>query len=102
MKNIITAVFLFLTVLATAQDKKGQPKSQIAEASCGQCQFGMKGNGCELAVRINGKSYFVDGASLESFGDAHAKEKLWVRLQTIGLKLLLLKYFLKNKNVLTD
>jgi len=74
MKNIITAVFLFLTVLVNAQDKKEQPKSQIVETSCGQCQFGMKGHGCELAVRIKGKSYFVDGASLDSFGDAHAKD----------------------------
>jgi len=74
MKNIIAVVFLFLAVLANAQDKKEQPKAQIVEAACGQCQFGMKGHGCELAVRIDGKSYFVDGASLDSFGDAHAKD----------------------------
>jgi len=74
MKNIIAAVFMFLAVLANAQDKKEQSKSQIVEAACGQCQFGMKGHGCELAVRIDGKSYFVDGTSLDSQGDAHAKD----------------------------
>ena len=58
--------------LVNAQDKKEQPKSQIVEASCGQCQFGMEGHGCELAVRINEKSYFVDGSSIDSHGDAHA------------------------------
>jgi hypothetical protein len=62
---------LFSATLASAQDKKKKP--QIVEASCGQCQFGMEGHGCELAVRIDGKSYFVDGSSIDSHGDAHAK-----------------------------
>lgn len=34
----------------------------------------MNGSECELAVRINGKSYYVDGADIDSFGDAHAKD----------------------------
>jgi hypothetical protein len=34
----------------SAQNNKEQSKSQIVEASCGQCQFGMEGHGCELAV----------------------------------------------------
>jgi hypothetical protein len=42
----------------------------IVEASCGQCQFGMKGYACDLAVRIDGKPYFVDGTSIDSHGDA--------------------------------
>jgi hypothetical protein len=33
----------------------------------------MEGHGCELAVRIDGKSYFVDGSSI-SHGDAHASD----------------------------
>jgi hypothetical protein len=65
---------LFSATLASAQDKKEEPKPQIVEASCGQCQFGMEGHGCELAVRIDGKSYFVDGSSIDSHGDAHAKD----------------------------
>jgi hypothetical protein len=28
----------------------------------------------ELAVRIDGKSHFVDGSSIDSHGDAHAKD----------------------------
>jgi hypothetical protein len=74
MKKIFSILFLFSVVLINAQDKKQQDKAQIVEASCGQCQFKMKGHGCELAVRIDGKSYFVDGASIDSFGDAHADE----------------------------
>ena len=34
----------------------------------------MKGAGCLLAVRINGKAYFVDGTSLDDHGDAHAED----------------------------
>ena len=74
MKKIASLLFLFTVALVNAQDKKAQPKPQIVEASCGQCQFKMKGHGCELAVRIEGKSYFVDGASIDSFGDAHAAD----------------------------
>lgn len=74
MKKIITSVFLFSILLVNAQDKKDQPKTQIVEASCGQCQFNMDGYGCDLAVRIDGKSYFVDGSSLDGHGDAHAED----------------------------
>lgn len=49
---------------------------QIVVASCGQCQFGMDGNGCDLAVRIDGKTYFVDGTSIDDHGDAHGDDGL--------------------------
>ena len=49
---------------------------QIVEASCGQCQFEMEDSGCDLAVRIDGKSYFVDGSSLDDHGDAHGDDGL--------------------------
>ena len=50
--------------------------NQIVEASCGQCQFGMEGNGCDLAVRIDGKSYYVDGSNIDDHGDAHGDDGL--------------------------
>ncbi|MDD2675279.1 hypothetical protein DR871_001810 [Flavobacterium petrolei] len=74
MKKILYLAILFSATLASAQDKKEEPKPQIVEASCGQCQFGMEGHGCELAVRMDGKSYFVDGSSIDSHGDAHADD----------------------------
>jgi hypothetical protein len=74
MKKLFLLLFLSSVVLVHAQDKKEQPKSQIVEASCGQCQFKMKGQGCDLAVRIDGKTYFVDGTSIDSHGDAHAND----------------------------
>ena len=74
MKKILYLAILFSATLASAQDKKEEPKPQIVEASCGQCQFGMEGHGCELAVRVDGKSYFVDGSSIDSHGDSHASD----------------------------
>ncbi|WP_277016450.1 DUF6370 family protein [Flavobacterium lindanitolerans] len=82
MKNIIAIAFLLLSFSVSAQNssakqtnpKKTAPKSQIVEASCGQCQFGMKGHGCDLAVRIDGKPYFVDGSGIDDHGDAHASD----------------------------
>jgi hypothetical protein len=49
-------------------------KTQVVEASCGECQFKMPGKGCHLAVRMDGKSYFVDCTSIDEHGDAHGKD----------------------------
>src|SRR5688500_16144515 len=49
-------------------------KVQVVETSCGECQFKLEGKGCDLAVRINGKAYFVDGTDIDSHGDAHAND----------------------------
>lgn len=74
MKQLLLFFFLFSATFVNAQDKKGQSKTQIVEAACGQCQFKIKGHGCDLAVRIDGNSYFVDGTSIDSHGDAHAAD----------------------------
>jgi hypothetical protein len=57
--------------VATADPNK---KIQIVEASCGECQFKLPGKGCDLAVRVDGKAYFVDGTDIDSHGDAHAND----------------------------
>ncbi|MEP7255705.1 MAG: DUF6370 family protein [Ferruginibacter sp.] len=49
-------------------------KIRVAEISCGKCKFGLAGKTCDLAVRIDGKAYYVDGADIDSFGDAHAQD----------------------------
>jgi hypothetical protein len=75
---LISFVFSIICIHSFSQDStfaKIDPskKVSIVEASCGQCQFKMPGKGCTLAVRINGKAYFVDKAHIDGFGDAHAK-----------------------------
>lgn len=48
--------------------------NQIVEASCGQCKFDLTSQkGCDLAIRVNGKAYFVDGSHIDNHGDAHNK-----------------------------
>lgn len=86
MKKIFVFVVLLTSFAVNAQEtrskaeqdeaKKGKNKTQIVEAACGQCQFGMNAKGCDLAVRIDGKPYFVDGTSIDQHGDAHAHDGL--------------------------
>ena len=45
----------------------------VVESACGECKFGLKGDDCDLAIRVDGHSYFVDGVNPNSLGDAHAK-----------------------------
>ncbi len=73
--------FSFMVLTASAQKAGGKTavpdstkKIQLVEASCGECQFHLEGKGCHLAVRVNGKAYFVDGTSIDEHGDAHAKD----------------------------
>jgi len=45
-----------------------------AQASCGICMFDMQGKECALAVQVNDSTYYVKGAGIDDYGDAHAKE----------------------------
>jgi len=82
MKSITTLIILIVfSFAATAQTKspnihEADPtkKIQVVETACGECQFKMKGKSCDLAVRIDGKTYFVDGTNIDDHGDAHSKE----------------------------
>ena len=80
-KAIFLSLSLFVTATLFAQTKESKTttpdpakKLQEVEASCGQCQLGLKGSGCALAVRIGDKSYFVEGSDIDSHGDAHADD----------------------------
>ena len=71
MKRTLLIILLFVAFSCAKKEEKTVP----AEVSCGQCQFGLKTqDGCDLALRIDGKAYFVDGAHIDDFGDAHDKE----------------------------
>ena len=66
--------------IATAQKKdsslvlSSSTKPFMVDAACGQCRLGLLGKGCDLAVRIEGKAYFVDGTGIDEHGDAHADD----------------------------
>jgi Family of unknown function (DUF6370) len=82
MKTFFAVLLFSITgIFAYGQDsaiKAAVPdpakKLLMVEASCGMCKFGMKGGDCALAVRIDGKSYYVDGADIDHYGDAHAAD----------------------------
>ena len=81
MKAYATSIICLLFCLACQTRSANKENIQdpvrptiIAEASCGECQFQLEGKGCDLAVRIDGKSYFVDGTKIDDHGDAHADD----------------------------
>lgn len=72
---LLIASFFALNVNAqTTNTPDPNKKTQVVEASCGTCKFGMKADDCSLAVKIDGKTYFVDGTKIDDHGDAHAKD----------------------------
>jgi hypothetical protein len=79
MKKIL--FFLLIPFLSLGQNKiiknlelkVDHPLIQV-EASCGICLFEMEGEQCELAVRTNGKTYYVLGTGIDDHGDAHSKK----------------------------
>lgn len=81
MKSLFSLIIGLLIFQATnAQTNKpdiSKPdpakKIQTVEISCGECKFHLKGKSCDLAVRIKGKAYFIDGVDIDAFGDAHGK-----------------------------
>jgi Family of unknown function (DUF6370) len=77
-KLLIIISVLFIAGAVNAQSKlavaDSTKKILKAEASCGECQFKMEGKGCHLAVRMDGKTYFVDGTNIDDHGDAHGAE----------------------------
>jgi len=82
MRSFLSSIVCLLFI-SSAFGQKSDPKVsipdpnkkiQIVEAACGECQFKLDGKGCDLAVRIDGRSYFVDGTDIDSHGDAHAKD----------------------------
>ena len=69
------------------QNAKDISIHQVVEAACGQCQFGMTDKlGCDLAVRIDGETYFVDGTKIDKHGDAHADDGFCVVIRNANVK----------------
>lgn len=74
---------LFLTVLLALTACAPGSVEVVAElgearvdAGCGQCLFGLEGDGCDLAIQMGSDAYFVDGSHIDDHGDAHADDGL--------------------------
>ena len=80
MKYIFSLIIFFTSnvfaqkVVKTKMVLDSSKKIMLVEIACGQCKFKMKGKSCDLAIKIKGKTYFVDGANIDDFGDAHAQD----------------------------
>ena len=82
MKSIFVVLcFSFSVSYAFGQATKSKmaipdsaKKIQVIDVSCGKCKLGLPGKTCDLAVRIDDKAYYVDGADIDAFGDAHAND----------------------------
>lgn len=77
MKSAFHTCLLLSALLLTACQgqhigSKGSPA--IVEASCGQCNFQLEGDGCNLAIRTEGHAHFVEGTGIDDHGDAHAQD----------------------------
>ena len=81
MKSLLVALvcsFLGLGAMAQTGEDGLAPNPdkvlQNVDVSCGKCKLGLPGKGCDMAVRIDKKSYYVDGADMDNYGDAHAHD----------------------------
>ena len=69
------------------QKEKNITINQVVQAACGQCQFGMTEKvGCDLAFKIEGNTYFVDGTAINEHGDAHADDGFCVTIRHAHVK----------------
>ena len=82
-----------MAVIPDVPAKTDSPKgnnisiNQVVEAACGQCQFKMtEKSGCDLAVKIDGKSYFVDGTTIHDHGDAHEDDGFCEAIRQANVK----------------
>ena len=74
MKTLILSIVAVSIISFSALGQESKVIKKEVEASCGQCQFGLKGGGCDLAVRIDGKAYYIDGTDINDHGDAHGSD----------------------------
>jgi hypothetical protein len=72
--NLFVFTALAQNVSDTTSSQNKESDILLVEASCGQCNFKLPGQGCDLAVRMNGKAYFVDGTKIDDHGNAHASD----------------------------
>lgn len=79
MKNVILILMALIFNIGTKAQTSPKKlaatiiSNRIVDIACGECKFKMKGKSCDLAVRIEGKTYFVDGKNIDDFGDAHGE-----------------------------
>ena len=98
-------LFFFTTESFAQNNSSAEIKSDSlyqGEVSCGTCMFKMKGAGCKLAVKINQQYYFVDGAGIDDFGDAHAENGFCNAIRKASIKGAISNSVFTAKEILLD
>lgn len=82
---LLTAALPVLAFAQTAPNLPAEPdaakKLMLVEASCGECNFDLPGEACDLAVRLPDGTYYVDGAGISDFGHPHDKNGFCVAVR---------------------
>lgn len=86
--RIILSISLTIFLLGSCATMKNNGKTieGTYEVSCGMCNFHMTGDECALAIRIDGKDYYVEGSAIDEHGDAHADDGLCTTIRKAKLK----------------
>ena len=71
----LSAIVFFIASCATMKNTNNSIE-EIYDVSCGMCNFEMTGEDCALAIRIEGKEYYIEGSVIDEHGDAHADDGL--------------------------
>lgn len=70
MKNLLLLSFVLISGIISSQNLI---TDKIVDASCGQCQFNSdEQKGCDLAIKIDDKVYWVKNTGIDDHGDSHA------------------------------
>lgn len=69
-----TLIIGIIVISFTANAQKKEKTYKVLTA-CGQCQLNMNSKtGCDLAIQLAGKTYWVDGTGIADHGDQHAPD----------------------------
>lgn len=72
--KFLSILVVSLSLFSCASVKETSKISQVANVSCGICNFKMTGEECDLAVEIDGKYYYTVGSGIDEHGDSHASD----------------------------
>ena len=70
---IISGITILLASCGSL-NKSQEPLSGEYTVACGMCKLDMTGDECELAIVVDGKSYYVEGTSIHDHGNPDAED----------------------------
>ncbi len=88
---LFASLFLSINInsqVLTKLSAKPDPNKKLitADVSCGECNFDLEGNDCDLAVKIGDKAYYVDGVGIKDYGHPHDKNGFCVAVRKAELQ----------------